>query len=53
MKEELKKILKDRLFVLFCVFFAVCIGCVVAVSLINYSEHSIAFLPYKNDNKDL
>ncbi len=39
MKEEIKKIFKDRLFVLFCVFFAVCAGCTVAVSLINYSEH--------------
>ena len=39
MKEEIKAIFKDRLFVMFCVFFAVCAGCAAAVAMINYSEH--------------
>lgn len=39
MKEEIKAVFKSRLFVLLCVFFAVCVGCAVAVAMINYSEH--------------
>lgn len=38
-KEEIKAIFKDRLFLLACIFFAVCVGCAVAVAMINYSEH--------------
>ena len=38
-KEEIKAIFKDRLFLLFCLFFSVCAGCAVAEVLINYSEH--------------